>query len=139
MANEVQKFDPSTLMDGVKARIRAEFASLIPDEAWTEMVKKEVDYYFHDRSDYGWNNSPKVTPFESLVRKLVEDEARRRLGAYLSSEEFNQIWLDHGQFACSKFIEDIIVKNSGSIMVATFGTMFQSILEDFKNKLRNNY
>ena len=40
---QVQKFDPATLMQGVKDRIKATFVSLIPEEQWEEMVKKEVD------------------------------------------------------------------------------------------------
>lgn len=42
MANEIEKFDPSKLMDGVKDRIKATFVSLIPDELWDSMVEKEV-------------------------------------------------------------------------------------------------
>lgn len=43
---EVQKFDPSRLMDGVKDRIKATFVGLIQDEAWDGMVRKEVDAFF---------------------------------------------------------------------------------------------
>lgn len=42
---QVQKFDPATLMQGVKDRIKATFVSLIPEEQWEEMVKKEVDKF----------------------------------------------------------------------------------------------
>lgn len=37
MENQVEKFDPSTLMQGVKDRIKATFTSLIPDEQWEQM------------------------------------------------------------------------------------------------------
>ena len=40
--NEVEKFDPSKLMDGVRDRIKSTFVSLIPDEAWNSMVEKEI-------------------------------------------------------------------------------------------------
>lgn len=42
MENQIEKFDPSKLMDGVKDRIRATFVSLIPDDAWSSMVEKEL-------------------------------------------------------------------------------------------------
>ena len=38
----IEKFDPSKLMDGVKDRIKATFVSLIPDEAWDQMLEKEI-------------------------------------------------------------------------------------------------
>ena len=40
---QVEKFDPSTLMQGVKDRIKATFVSLIPDAQWEQMVK---NFYF---------------------------------------------------------------------------------------------
>ena len=42
MENQIEKFDPSKLMDGVKDRIKATFVSLIPDNAWSDMVEKEL-------------------------------------------------------------------------------------------------
>lgn len=42
MENQVEKFDPSKLMDGVKDRIKSTFVSLIPDDAWEKMVEKEI-------------------------------------------------------------------------------------------------
>lgn len=42
MGNQIEKFDPSRLMDGVRDRIKATFVSLIPDDAWDEMVEKEL-------------------------------------------------------------------------------------------------
>lgn len=40
--NQIEKFDPSKLMDGVKDRIKSTFVSLIPDEAWEAMVEREI-------------------------------------------------------------------------------------------------
>lgn len=58
MENQIEKFDPSKLMDGVKDRIKATFVSLIPDDAWNSMVEKEL-YVFttgkivpHHDTDY---------------------------------------------------------------------------------------
>ena len=58
MENQIEKFDPSKLMDGVRDRIRATFVSLIPDDAWNSMVEKEL-YVFttgkiipHHECDY---------------------------------------------------------------------------------------
>ena len=42
MDNQVEKFDPSRLMEGVKDRIKSTFVSLIPDDQWEKMVEKEI-------------------------------------------------------------------------------------------------
>lgn len=52
MAEEIEKFDPSKLMQGVKDRIKATFVSLIPDEQWDQMVKKEIDAFFDPSTTY---------------------------------------------------------------------------------------
>jgi len=44
-----EKFDPSKLMDGVRDRIKATFVSLIPDDQWEVMVKKEIDAFFEPK------------------------------------------------------------------------------------------
>lgn len=40
--NQVEKFDPAKLMDGVKDRIKSTFVSLIPDDMWAQMIEKEI-------------------------------------------------------------------------------------------------
>ena len=56
MSNEVEKFDPSKLMDGVKDRIKATFVSLIPDEQWEQMVETESKKFFNIKYT-GYNNT----------------------------------------------------------------------------------
>lgn len=48
--NQVEKFDPAKLMEGVKDRIKATFVSLIPDDKWDEMVQKEINDFFNATS-----------------------------------------------------------------------------------------
>jgi hypothetical protein len=43
---DLQKFDPATLMQGVRDRIKATFVSLIPDVQWEQLVQKEIDDFF---------------------------------------------------------------------------------------------
>ena len=59
MENNIERFDPSKLMDGVKDRIKATFVSLIPDEAWDSMLEKEIYIFTTGRivqhHDANWN------------------------------------------------------------------------------------
>lgn len=137
MANEVQKFDPSLLMEGVKARIRAEFASLIPDEAWTQMVEKEVQSYFHDKFENNYRNE-RTSKFEDLIRNLLTEETKKRFAVYISSAEFERVWGKDGLPACSEAVKKMIVDNSGEILISFFGGMFEGMLSNFKMQLQNN-
>src|SRR5688572_5792464 len=121
--SEVQKFDPSTLMQGVKDRIKATFVSLIPDDQWDQMVKTEVDKFFIKRES-GYQQRPVASDFSLLVSSMIEAEAKNRLAKYLESEDFQSIWNNNGQPSTAKAVEEIIVKNSGEIMVSAFGGVF---------------
>jgi len=131
MASEVEKFDPSKLMDGVRDRIKATFVSLIPDEAWNEMVEVEVKKFFDESEE--WDNSRRRTSnFKELVRSVLHEECRRRLVEYLNSTEFDNHWIN-GQPTVSEAVEKIIVKNSGEILSTMFGNMFQHALYQIKS------
>ena len=137
MDNKVQKFDPSKLMEGVKERIRAEFASLIPDEAWTQMVEKEVQSYFHDKFENSYRHD-RTSRFEDLVRSLLQEETKKRFAVYISSAEFERVWGKDGLPACSEAVKKMIVDNSGEILISFFGGMFQGMLDNFKANLQNH-
>lgn len=136
---EVQKFDPATLMQGVKDRIKATFVSLIPDEQWNIMVQKEIDEFFKSNKDrYTYGNRDKMSSFEFLVQECIQEESKKRLIQYLQSEEFNTTWGKNGQVILGEAIKNMIVNNSGEIMINTFGNMFKMMLDNFKIQLQQN-
>ena len=133
MSNEIEKFDPSTLMQGVKDRIKATFVSLIPDDRWEQMVKAEIDDWLKPREqNYRVFNT---SNFQVVVKNALDEECKKRLTEYLSSPEFNAIWKMNGSTATSKAVEDMIVKNSGEIMINMFGGMFNNMLQNFRSTL----
>lgn len=135
MENQVQKFDPSTLMQGVKDRIKSEFVSLIPDEQWQQMIKSEVDKFFKE-TETGYSNRTYASEFGILVRNLLTEEAKKRMAEYFSSQEFAGKW-QNGQQAASKEIERMFIENSGAILANMFGGMFQMQLDNFRMSLQN--
>ena len=142
MADEVVKFDPSTLMQGVKDRIKSTFVSLVPDEAWEAMVKKEVDEYFKPReryeNGYSVNNKIYKSEFDVLVRQLLEEESKKRVADFIKEKEFTEVWDTKGQKVAATALEEIIVKNSGAILVNILQQSFQAKLYQFESNLRNN-
>lgn len=135
MENQVQKFDPSTLMQGVKDRIKSEFVSLIPDEQWQQMIKTEVDKFFKE-TEKGYSNIQYASEFGILVRNLLTEEAKKRMAEYFSTADFTSKW-QNGQQAASKEIERMFVENSGAILANMFGGMFQMQLDNFRISLQN--
>jgi len=136
MENQIQKFDPSTLMQGVKDRIKSEFVSLIPDEQWTEMIKKEAENFFKEK-ETGYSNRSYASDFAILVRDELKKEVQKRLTDYLSSPEFNTMYGEHGQPIAAQKVKELIIDNSGLILQNMFGGMFSIMLSDFSQQLRN--
>lgn len=136
MNNEVQKFDPSTLMRGVKDRIKSEFVSLIPDDQWKEMIKKEVDAFFQERDSYP--NRQRVSDFTILVNTVLQEEAKARLHSYLSSPEFNTTYDQYGQPIASEAVKKLMVENSGTILMAMFGGIISAHMDGLRNSISVN-
>ena len=131
----VEKFDPATIMQSVKDKIKATFVSLIPDVQWEQMVKSEVDYLFKKKD--GNYYSRQYSEFEALINTTIHEECKKRLIAYLSSPEFEIIWGANGQPVASETIKKLVIDNSGEILAQTFAGMFANMLLQFRGGLIN--
>lgn len=137
---EIQKFDPTKLMEGIKDRIKAEFASLIPDEQWNQMVKKEVDDFFNtteqDRS-YQSSIMNHKTRFDFLIKEMLSQYCTDKFKEYLNSEKFTVMFDSKGKSIMSAAITKIMVENSGDILMNFFGGMMDSAITDLKMKMQS--
>jgi len=136
MGNEIEKFDPSTLMQGIKDRIKATFVSLIPDDQWEQMVKTEIHKYFEKKGEAGYRRN-EATEFEIMVRHTLDEECRKRIITYLSSPEFDVTWNNTGYPVCTETMKKMLIDNSGDILANMMGGMFASMLQNFKQSLQN--
>lgn len=138
MAENIEKFDPSTLMQGVKDRIKATFVSLIPDEQWGQMVKAEIDSFFKQKETGFSNNRQYASDFQMLVRSMVNQEVKDRLEAYLKSPEFQVMWDSSGHPVASEAVKKLMIENSGAILANFYSGMFSSMLAGFASNINKN-
>lgn len=125
------------MMEGVKDRIKATFASLIPDEAWDKMVKDTVNAYFHRTESQAHYDRYKYSQFQMLVFSLMEEETKKRIADFLKSEEYSNTWNDNGKPELSKQVEKMFIENSGAIFLNLLGGSFQAMMNDLEIRLRN--
>lgn len=126
MSNEVTKFDATEALKSVKEKIKDSFVSLIPDEQWNEMVKKEVDTYFQVK-DEGYGERGRSSNFTREVHTCLQEEVRVRVKEYLQ-ENFNNVWNENGVPVCNAKIEEMITKNAGKILSDMIGGSIQIAL-----------
>lgn len=137
MDNQIEKFDPSTLMQGVKDRIKSTFVSLIPDDKWDQLVKAEIDIFFNkDKNENGSGaGNIKVSSFSILVMQQLEIECKKRLKEYLDSVDFNLTYDQYGQKVTSETVKKMMIDNAGEIMINMFSGMFSQQLHHFRSSI----
>src|SRR5438876_11157179 len=92
MTDEIEKFDPSKLMQGVKDRIKSTFVSLIPDDKWDELVKTEIDAWFK-KETYNNRYNQQVSSFQIVVEETLKELAKEKVKSVFL-EYTNTQWKD---------------------------------------------
>lgn len=162
MEKEIEKFDPSKLMDGVKDRIKATFVSLIPDEVWDQMLEKEIyifttgrivhhvdtDYYHKDENGaYLRTEWDEKVPYSQLPQ-------RDQWGHPTDKDDISPLQQMIREELTKKFREDLVNYLNGEqyvavrdqygisqiskaveeIMVKNSADIFRSIIGDFMQR-----
>lgn len=133
MAEEPKKYDPRDLIQMVKDRVKAEYVSMIPDDQWEQMIQREVDEFFQVRNQ-GYDQR-RCSDFQNIVREELNKKAREET-IKLIEEKYPQMYsnlsegIDNAMF---KFIGE----KGGELFAMTIYNNLISVLESFKNNLRN--
>lgn len=126
---EIAPFDPSKLVEEIRARIQATFASMIPEEEWRRLIQREIHGFLHSTEDRHRNRQ------ESGLTKLVTGELdaffRQRIKDELAKPEWSAGWVN-GMAVPGDALRDLLVKNAPVIFAATFGAMFAQAIETMK-------
>lgn len=128
----IEKFDPSKLMDGVRDRIKATFVSMIPDGEWEQLVKAECDKFFKIEENYR-GSYEKTSPFQDIVHKLLAEEVKTQVKAYLSKEWASAYWNGGAVEQLNENLKKLIVEKSGEVLLSTLGNMMQMTINSMKS------
>ncbi len=150
---QVEKFDPSTLMQGVKDRIKAQFVSLIPDDQWEIMIQKEVNAFFNleqnitlskqkEYAGYSASNVYQVmevqqTPFRALVWEYCTEMTVKLLKEKINKEYFENTW-SVDKFNADEKIQNIIAEAAPMAMANFFKAISFGLMKDMKVMVQNN-
>lgn len=135
--NEIQQFN----MDDVKKRmvdqIRATFAAQIPDEAFAKLIDTEVKAFFAPVPSHYSGGQPSPSPFQTLLRKEMEDFIKKLIKEELNKPEWSQ-WLGADEFGQQKVGEGIsnVMKSLAPKMVEA---MIQSMVVTVIERMRQGH
>ena len=119
MNESVKPFDANDALKSVKDRMKDSFVTLIPDEQWEQMIKKEIDSYFQAESIDSYNRKY-ISKFSEDVHVLLQQEAQGRVKKYMN-ENFQAAWDCRGNEICGKIVKEIILNNSGELLKNMIG------------------
>lgn len=134
MAEEIEKFDPSKLMQGVKDRIKATFVSLIPDEQWEQMVQKEINDYFKPITESsGYNYKREVSNFTFDIHTIIKDIVKNKIIEILNQPDFALSW-DGNKTILSEVMRERLIKYAPEIFISMLEGSMANAINQLKNK-----
>lgn len=135
----IEPFNPQKAMDAVRVRIQTEFAALIPEAQWREMVQREVDEFFKDRpGENHYTNYPRrPSKFSEIVHEELAKWSREKVLAILTSPEWQAQWDDKFGNMPSEEIRKLLVEHAPVIIQRALGVAFQGAFLNAMNEMRN--
>jgi len=125
------KFDPESLIRSVKERIRDTYVSLIPDDQWESMVKKEIHSFFNENisNEYS-SNSIRVSTFRKIVWNEMEIAAKEYIKKELD-ELYSTDW-NGFNVQPKQMVLDMCAENSAKILSNMIAGMFQNVINNMR-------
>lgn len=134
--SDVVKFDPNTLTDRLRERIRNSIADLIPEEAWDALVKKEMDAFFtaqNTRDAYGSNRTVESV-FAQELRAVMVAETKKRMTAMMAKPEWNVYW-DGKELQTGGRLMELAKKAGDSIITNWLATALGMFVQNVKQNI----
>lgn len=132
--SEVEKYNPSKIMENVTDKIKATFAELIPDEEWKRLVQKQVET-FMDRQNDQWGNK-KDAEFTVMCQTILKETARDHIKEYIT-EHFKQKF-DENNKLIEDAVKDMVVNNSAEMFASIMYQSTNNAIAALRNSLNYN-
>lgn len=129
--NQVQKFDPSTLMEGVRDRIKSTFVSLIPDDQWEVMVSRTVEEFFKKKDVDSYNSKRYESNFDRVIMTELEAFTKEKLKEMLHSPEFSIMWENNDKIL-SESLRNHLVESAPKIIARSIESLMAGVLEQMR-------
>lgn len=126
-------FDPKSLIDTVKERVKAVYVALIPDEAWQAMVKKEVDWFLNppvERDQYGNTVYRPAVPgsLTALVRTALGEIAQQQIKEFFAQPAWKVEYNDAATGRIPSAIAALVDQHMPEILRSLFGNALANVL-----------
>lgn len=127
--SDLAPFDPSRLVDDVRARVQATFAMMIPEDEWKRLVEREIKAFLNPSEDR--YHVRQVAGLSKLVIGELEVFFRQKIKDELAKPEWTVQYAGGGT-SMSGMMKQLMIEHAPALFAATFGMMFQQAVETMK-------
>lgn len=127
-------FDPAAAVNAIRDRIRGAMLDIIPTEQWDALIKAEMHAFMNDRvTGSGYNQNTYPSGFKKIVHEMLEEDAKARVKALLSSPEWQAKWTGSGgDTEASDAVKAYVTANAGAILNAWVGNAIQQVVQQMQ-------
>ena len=124
---------PTKVEDVIANRIGAQFVEPIPEEAFTNMVKKEIAWFTTERDLY--RNNISTSPLIGLIRMELERRFKDMLVVEFNKPGYNEPCRQNGGMAHGEAAQKIIKDCLPEIVAAAWGGVIQMAINNLRSSL----
>jgi len=151
MAN-IERVTFESAAEKLREQIKTAFVELIPEDQWNDMVRKELDQFFHGRKDspdYEWINGKKCkvdypSRFHVMVREAAEAECKERVKQVIHlgfwRPDKGSLW-EYGHFATQveKLVKAWLSDNAKMLVKVMIESMIGDAAENILSHVASKY
>lgn len=89
------------------------------------------------KDSYGRVAGEDISPLQKMVREMLNEAFRKQIADYIRGEDFQTVWNSEGKPEVSRFVEDVLVRNSDIILKNMVGGMIQSVVDQIRYQVPN--
>lgn len=136
---ELKPFNPHEAMGLIKDRIRHQFAELIPEDRWKELVQGAIDSFFRPPPKRQGYRTKETSEFDDLVATMLKEEVKTRMRAVFDGEGWTRKWSpdpdEPGTYA--EEVRKVVSEKTPELIQAFFAAMVSGVMSNASMYLSN--
>lgn len=140
MTEDIVKFDATKLAEQVQARVRGAITDLIPEDAWQQMIQREIKLWIEGAPSVGIEGYKGyrhgIEPgIRAVVRQELENKLRANVTETLKSNEWAGGWVG-GRQQIGEEVKKLIVENAPQLLNAMLGSAIQQMVNSMTHGIQ---
>jgi len=148
MAGNIERVTFENAAEKLRDQIKTAFVELIPEDQWNDMVRKELETFFKERSvrehgSYGdWIKAP--SRFNELVKEIFDAEVKNRVAWVIKSGHWHpdkgSFWeWDHFESIVSYGVKKWLNDNAEMLTLATVKSLIGNAAQSMLSYVASQY